>query len=85
MRGMARDALDDRARNARAMVLRRGPRDAVITDHRIGEREQLARVRRIGERFFVARHAGKEDGFAESERIVADAFAVEARTVGEKQ
>ena len=46
------------AGDAGAAVLRGAAGDAVVADHRIGERQNLPGIRRIGQRLFVARHAG---------------------------
>ena len=65
VRRLAREMLDHGAGDARAIVLHRLAADAVVSDHRIGEREDLSGVRRIGQRFFIAGHPGVEHRFAE--------------------
>ena len=82
---MMGDLLDDGPGDAGAPVLRGAPGDAVVADHRIGERENLSGVRRVGERLFVARHAGIKDRFAQSGALEAQPVAVEAAAVGEKE
>ena len=85
MRGLARETLDHGAGDARAIVLHRGPRDPVVADHRIGEREDLSGVRRIGQRLFVPRHPGVEDRLAQRHALHRQPFTVVAGAVGKKQ
>ena len=85
MRRTISDLLDDRSGDAGSPVLRSASRDAVVTDHRIGERENLPRIRRVGERLFITGHAGVEDRFPKRDSLDTEPVTVEAASVSEKE
>ena len=59
--------------------------DADVADVRVGERDDLARVRRIGQDLLVAGHRRVEDDLADREPGRADRHAAEHRAVGERE
>src|SRR5262249_13834221 len=77
--------LDDGARDAGARILRCASGDAVVTDHRIGKRENLPGIGRIGKGFFVAGHAGIKHRLAQSGTFESKTVTVESASVGQKE
>src|SRR5690242_4227362 len=67
-----------------AVGLHRAGRDAVVTDQRVGEGDDLPRVARIGDRLLVSRHRGVEDDFARHLAVRAEQLAVEAGAILEE-
>jgi hypothetical protein len=57
----------------------------VVADVRVGERDDLARVRGIGEDLLVARHRGVEDDLAAGAAVGANATSAKDAPVGEDQ
>jgi hypothetical protein len=80
-----REVADDEARDihaARFDVLGIGP---YVADMRIGERDDLPRIRGIGEDLLVARHCGVEDNLSDRLAVAADAVSAKNAPVGEYQ
>ncbi len=58
---------------------------AVIPDHRVGHRDELARIRRIGQDFLITGHTGVEYDLADGQVGGPDGEAVEAASVFQEQ
>ena len=80
----ARLAHDNRARVGRRR-LRARLLDAVVSDHRRGEGDDLLGEARVGDDLLVAGHRGREHGLAEGEALRADRFAGKDGAVLERQ
>ena len=65
-------------------VPRVGRRDAVVTEERVSEREDLAPERGIGEGLWIPHHPGREDDLADAAARGAESDAVEPKPVLEK-
>ena len=77
-------AADDEAIDERLARLHEDVRNAVVADHRIRQRQDLAAVRRVRQAFLIADHAGIEDNFTRCLDIVQE-FPVEYAAVFQDQ
>ncbi len=66
------------------LVARRGRRDAVVPEQRVGEGQDLSPERRVGQGFRIPDHPGSEDDLADDRGGGTETDAIESRTVFEE-